>query len=221
MFENQIPTVQEVVVETLRQAILDGRLKPGERLLQDDIAARYGVSRIPVREAFRTLAAEGLVTFHQRRGAIVTELRRADVEEILSIRAVLEGMAVRAAAERVTPEELECIRRSLEDLNAARDTPERYFQLNYAFHASILDAAHRPHTAALVKKLRNTIETVTRKYLDPVGRVEIVHKDHSAIFEALSRHDAEAAERLCIEHTRHVLEGILADWIDTDPDIDA
>ncbi len=214
MLEKKIPTVQEAVVDDLRQAILEGRLKPGERLVQDEIAAQYGVSRIPVREAFRTLAAEGLVTFHQRRGAIVTALSRDDIIEILNLRAVLEGMAVRAAAECVTPQQLAIIGEKLEALDEARNEPEMYFQLNYAFHAAILDAAHRPHTAALVKKLRNTMETVARQYLDPKGRVELVHHDHTAIYDALVRHDADKAEELAIAHTNHVLEGILADFKD-------
>jgi DNA-binding GntR family transcriptional regulator len=209
--EKQIPTIQRVVTDSLRESILDGSLKPGERLVQDSIASQFGVSRIPIREAFRTLAAEGLVVFEQRRGVIVTELSRADIEEILSVRAVLEGMACRAAALRATPDQLESIRKELEQLNNARTEPEQYYQLNYAFHEAILNASNRPHTAALVKKFRNMIETVARMYLDPVGRVEIVHHDHQAIFEALVRHDADEAERLAIEHTQHVLMGILTD----------
>lgn len=219
MLEKSIPTIQRVVTDSLRESILDGTLKPGERLVQDDIATQFGVSRIPVREAFRTLAAEGLVTFEQRRGVIVTELSRDDIEEILSVRAVLEGMACRAAALNATPEQMECIRRELEDLNKARNEPEQYYQLNYAFHEAILNSANRPHTAALVKKFRNMIETVARLYLDPVGRVEIVHQDHQALYDALARHDAEEAERLAIEHTHHVLKGILADWKEPEPEI--
>jgi DNA-binding GntR family transcriptional regulator len=212
MLEKTIPTIQKVVVDSLRESILDGSLKPGERLVQDDIAAQFGVSRIPIREAFRTLAAEGLVSFEQRRGVIVTELSRPDVEEILSVRAVLEGMATRAAAEHATPEQLEEICQGLKNLESARGEPGAYYQLNYAFHEAILKAANRPHTAALVKKFRNMMETVARMYLDPVGRIEIVHQDHRAIYEAIARHDADEAERLVNEHTLHVMQGILADW---------
>jgi DNA-binding GntR family transcriptional regulator len=218
MMEKTIPTIQRVVVDSLRQSILDGSMKPGERLVQDDIATQFGVSRIPIREAFRTLAAEGLVTFEQRRGIIVTELSRDDIEEILSVRAVLEGMACRAAAECATSEQLEVIHQELDDLNNARNEPEQYYQFNYAFHEAILSASNRPHTAALVKKFRNMIETVARLYLDPAGRVEIVHTDHQALYEAIANHDADEAERLAIEHTRHVLKGILADWKDPEPE---
>ncbi|HCC78270.1 MAG: hypothetical protein A2X25_01100 [Chloroflexi bacterium GWB2_49_20] len=217
MLENSIPTIQKVVVDSLRESILDGSLKPGERLVQDDIAAHFGVSRIPVREAFRTLAAEGLVTFEQRRGVIVTELTRADVEEIMTVRAVLEGMACRAAAERATPEQLDEIHLGLRKLEEARKEPEQYYHLNSAFHAAILNASNQPHTAALVMKFRNMMETVARQYLDPVGRVEIVHEDHRAIYEALVRHDADEAEKLIKEHTQHVLKGIMVDWNDPIP----
>jgi DNA-binding GntR family transcriptional regulator len=218
MLDKSIPTIQRVVTDSLRESILDGSLKPGERLVQDNIATQFGVSRIPIREAFRTLAAEGLVTFEQRRGVIVTELSRNDIEEILSVRAMLEGMACRAAAENATPEQLEAIHQELEDLNKARNEPEQYYQLNYAFHEAILNASNRPHTAALVKKFRNMIETVARLYLDPIGRVEIVHHDHQALYEAIASHDADKAERLAIEHTQHVLKGILADWKALEPE---
>lgn len=212
MLEKTIPTIQKVVVDSLRESILDGSLKPGERLVQDDIATQFGVSRIPVREAFRTLAAEGLVTFEQRRGVIVTELTREDVEEIMKVRAVLEGMACRAAAERATPKQLEKILKGLKKLESARHEPEQYYHLNSFFHSAILEAANQPHTAALVMKFRNMMETVARLYLDPVGRVEIVHEDHRALYEALARHDPDQAEQLIKDHTDHVLKGIMADW---------
>jgi len=214
MNEQQIPTVQEVVVDTLRQSIVEGKLKPGDRLVQDEIATRYGVSRIPVREAFRTLAAEGLVTFHPRRGVIVRELTREDVEEIIALRGILEGMVTRMAAEKATPAQLEVIRQWLEELEAARDDPDRYFQINYDFHGAILDAAHRPHFKALIMNLRNSMEPIARRYLAPAGRVEIAHADHKAIFEAIAQHDCETAERLASNHTKHVLVGILKDWRD-------
>lgn len=212
MIEKTIPTIQKVVVDSLRESILDGTLKPGERLVQDEIATSFGVSRIPIREAFRTLAAEGLVTFEQRRGIIVTELTKADVEEIMRVRAVLEGMACRAAAEKATPKQLEKIMNGLHRLEEARHEPEQYYQLNSAFHVAILEAANQPHTAAVVMKFRNMMETVNRLYLDPVGRVEIVHQDHRALYEALVNHDADLAEKLIKDHTEHVLKGIMADW---------
>jgi DNA-binding GntR family transcriptional regulator len=212
MLEKTIPTIQRVVVDSIRESILDGSLKPGDRLVQDEIAAQFGVSRIPIREAFRTLAAEGLVTFEQRRGVIVTELSKEDVQEIMSIRAVLEGIACRSAAEKASTEQLETIHDCLKELEKARHEPEKYYHLNSAFHAAILDASHQPHTAALVMKFRNMMETVARMYLDPVGRVEIVHTDHRSIYEALFRRDVDEAERLIKDHTEHVLKGILVDW---------
>lgn len=220
MLEKTIPTIQRVVVDSIRESILDGSLKPGDRLVQDEIAAHFGVSRIPIREAFRTLAAEGLVTFEQRRGVIVTELTKADVEEIMTIRAVLEGLACRAAAQRATSEQLESIHECLKGLEEARHEPEKYYHLNSAFHAAILEASHQPHTAALVMKFRNMMETVARLYLDPVGRVEIVHTDHRSLYEALLHHDPDEAERLIKDHTEHVLKGILADWNESQPVLD-
>lgn len=206
-----IQTVHETIADRLRQAIIDGELRPGDRLLQDELATRYGVSRIPVREVLRTLAAEGLVTFNERHGVIVTELTAEDIEEIYSIRMSLEAMATRLAAQRITPEQLEELRQAMNELEAASSEPGHYFQLNYEFHAIILDAARRPRLKTMITNLRNCAEPAARRYLDPAGRVGIAHEDHRALYEALARHDAEAAERLAAAHGEHIMRGILAD----------
>jgi DNA-binding GntR family transcriptional regulator len=212
MDRKPIRTAQEVITDTLRQSILDGEFKPGDRLIQDEIADRYGVSRIPVREAMRTLSAEGLLTFSSRRGAIVTALSAEDIEEILSIRAVLEGMANRLAAERATEKELEKIRQIFHNLEAARGDVGLYFQCNNEFHEAILDAAHSPRLKELITNLRNSVEPVARRFLIAAGRVEIAHHDHLEILETLENRDLQAAERVAAGHTQHVLAGILDDY---------
>lgn len=212
MIERDMRTVQEVIADDLRKSIVGGEFCPGDRLVQDEIAARYGVSRIPVREAFRTLSAEGLVTFHRRRGAIVTRLTREDIQEILSIRGVLEGMAVRLAAERITPKQLERVCEVFTRMDASLDNPELFFKLNFEFHAAILDAARSPRLKEIIVNLRNTVEPVARQYLARAGRVNTAHTDHAAILKALEEHDLEAAERLATGHTQHVLAGILDDY---------
>jgi len=212
MHRKPIQTAQEVITDTLRQSIIDGEFKPGDRLIQDEIAERYGVSRIPVREAMRTLSAEGLVTFSSRKGAIVTPLSAADIEEILSIRAVLEGMATRLATECATEKELDKIRQVFHRLETARGDVELYFQCNYEFHEAILEAAHSPRLKELITTLRNSVEPVARRYLIAAGRVEIAHHDHLEILEALERRNALAAEHVAAGHTQHVLAGILDDY---------
>ncbi|RPI34341.1 MAG: GntR family transcriptional regulator [Chloroflexota bacterium] len=208
-----IHTVQEVIADTLRRSIVEGEYKPGDRLIQDELAERYGVSRIPVREALRTLSAEGLLTFHRRRGAIVTALSREDLQEVMNIRSVLEGMATRLAAERATPEDLECIREAFHRLEAARDDPALYFQRNSEFHAAILDAARSPRLKEMVMNIRNTVEPVARRYLIVPGRVHVAHSDHETILTVIENRDADAAERAAREHTLHVLAGILHDYV--------
>ena len=212
MDRKSIRTAQEVITDTLRQSIIEGEFKPGDRLIQDEIADRYGVSRIPVREAMRTLSAEGLLTFSSRRGAIVTALSAADIEEILSIRAVLEGMATRLTTERATEKELDKIRQVFHRLEAARGDVELYFQYNFEFHEAILEAAHSPPLKELVTNLRNAVEPVARRYLIAAGRVEIAHHDHLEILEALERRNPQAAGHVAAGHTQHVLAGILDDY---------
>ena len=212
MHRKPIQTAQEVITDTLRQSIIDGEFKQGDRLIQDEIAERYGVSRIPVREAMRTLSAEGLVTFSSRKGAIVTSLSAADIEEILSIRAVLEVMATRLATECATEKELDKIRQVFHRLEAARGDVELYFKCNYEFHEAILEAAHSPRLKELITTLRNSVEPVARRYLIAAGRVEIAHHDHLEILEALERRNPLAAEHVAAGHTQHVLAGILDDY---------
>lgn len=206
-------TVQETIADTLRESIINGEYKPGDRLVQDDIADRYGVSRIPVREAMRTLSAEGMLTFFSRRGAIVTALSKDDIKEILSIRGVLEGMAACLAVERATAEEVERIREAFGELEASQDDPELYFQGNWAFHQAILEAAHSPRLREIINNLRNTVEPVARRYLIATGRVEIAHKDHQALVNAIESRDSKAAEVVATGHTQHVLAGILQDYM--------
>lgn len=212
MEKSRIRTVQEVIADTLRDAILTGEFRPGDRLIQDELAERYGVSRIPLREAMRTLSAEGLVTFSSRRGAIVTALTPEDIKEILSIRAVLEGMGARLAAERGTPEEISRVRQAFHRLEAARGDVRLYFECNYEFHRAILDAAHSPRLKELIFNLRNAVEPVARRYLIAAGRVETAHRDHADLLSALEQGDPDAAEQIASGHAQHVLSGILDDY---------
>ena len=109
---NEYLPLRDVVFNTLRQAILRGELKPGERLMEIQLAQRLGVSRTPVREAIRKLELEGLVLMIPRKGAEVAEITIKDLEDVLQVRAALEELAVRDACEKITEEQLKELRRS-------------------------------------------------------------------------------------------------------------
>ncbi|MCZ7573257.1 MAG: GntR family transcriptional regulator [Ardenticatenaceae bacterium] len=207
---NQNRTIHLVVANHLRQAIINGQLKPGQKLIQDEIAAEYGISRMPVREAFRTLAAEGYVTIYPHRGVIVTELSTAEIEEIFSIRILLEGWATRLAASSITADSLARLNDLISEMEISQATPARYHLLNTAFHDTIFKAAQQPRLRALVMNLRNVVEPYLRIYLSGEGRIQRAHSVHKALCEALAARDAEKAEQLAKDHLRQALDALLS-----------
>jgi DNA-binding GntR family transcriptional regulator len=203
-------TLQEIITEKLRDAILRGELQPGEKLVQDELARHYGVSRMPIREAFRTLEGEGLVTFHPHRGVVVTELSVEEIEEVFSIRVMLEGMAARLAVMNMTEEVAGQLRQLITQSEAAQDEPDRYLDLNSVFHYTFFNAAQRPRLVALIRDLRNTVQPYLRLHLTARGRLQRSLAEHWAIYEACIAGDAEETESLARAHLQESLEALLA-----------
>ena len=196
------------VADRLREAILSGVLKPGQRLDQNEIAEALNVSRSPVREALRTLAAEGLVQILPHRGAIVAELSPEELEEIYAIRAVLEGMAARLAVPNMDLARLEELETILHELNATDDL-DLWLELNRRFHHTIYQAAGRPRLLSLIENLRNTSAPYIRQYIDSSEHMEEAKESHQRIFEACARGDAAAARRETEKHLKAVCQGML------------
>lgn len=145
----------EQAYDVVRDGILDGTFELGARLPEEDLAARAGVSRTPVREALRRLAAEGFVTFIPNRGAQVASWTDADLEEIFQLRALLEGHAAELAAGRITPTQLAAMRSLADEMEhaAERATPralDSIAELNTEFHRTILEGADSPRVQALL-----------------------------------------------------------------------
>ncbi len=201
-------TRQELVVNKLREAILHGYLKPGQRLDLDEITNMLGVSKSPVREAIRTLAAEGLVQVVPHRGVSIPELSNQEIEEIYTIRSVLEGMAVRIAVPNLDKDALAQLETVLVEMETTANA-ERWVALNRKFHESIYVAAHRPRLLALIDQLRNTSAPYIRQFIRSPEYIEEAANDHRAIFQACVRHDAAEAERLTQKHLMDVCAGIV------------
>ena len=146
-------TVEDMVHEVIREAIVTGVYQPGDRLPQDSIAESIGVSRIPVRAALRSLEAEGFVVLEPHRGATVRALSRSEIAEIYELRALLETYAVRAVAEKITEEELDEVAGLSQAMDEAEDA-ETWDEARRAFYGRLYDIAERPHTAELIRRLR-------------------------------------------------------------------
>jgi len=163
--ENYKP-LRDIVFEHLRAAIISGVLKPGERLMELQLADDMGVSRTPVREAIRKLELEGLVSMVARRGAYVSDLSIRDIAETFEVRAALESLAAGLAAERIVPEELEQLERVLVEIGTCEQqgTIERIVELDEEFHA-LLFAATR--NSPLAQELaRKHIENAEHSLMD-------------------------------------------------------
>ncbi len=200
--------LRHVVTEQIRQAILEGSLKPGEWLRQERLAQQFGVSQMPIREALKELAAEGLVEHIPYRGVRVVEFSAEDVEDLYAQRCFLEARAARAAALRITPDELAQLRAIVAQMRqhlADEDLP-LYRDLNREFHQLIAQASGRQYLIRTLNQLWVNFPNMLWANFPQTARTSTPERtpqdvlQHEAILEALERHDADAAERLMREH---------------------
>jgi DNA-binding GntR family transcriptional regulator len=189
----------ETVADWLRADILAGRLPPGSRLRQEAIAADYGVSHIPVREAFRQLEAEGLVSIRPRHGAIVTSLSASEIEELYEMRIALECAAIRAAVPRMSRESLSSAAAILDDID--RD-PKRWPELNTAFHLVLYREAGRPRMFALISSLLLNCERYLRHEADVLGIFDSSQREHRELLAAIEAKDVESACAILLQHMK-------------------
>ncbi len=186
-------TTQQHALDGLRRAIVEGELRPGQRVLQEDIAERLGVSVAPVREALRVLEQEGQLTYRPRRGYFVTELRVADVEEIYELRRVLEERAVRHALPTLGADALDRLTLAAKDCVDAAEAGDVAAELeaNRRFHFALLQTPDQVHAMRLIRLLWDSTEPYRAMYYnDPQERRRSVEA-HDRILAAVRRGDAD------------------------------
>ena len=188
--------------ELIRSAIVEGRLEPGQRLKEDELARELGISRTPVREALLVLQTEGLIDSAPNRGASVRAYELADLEDLYLLRALLESFAARLAATRITDDEVAELRASCErfvPLRASDDVTELVRE-NVRFHDVILAAARSDRLAQMVRSVVQ-LPLVYRSYVwySPEQKLISEHY-HRQLTAALAAHDAERAELVMKEH---------------------
>ena len=200
----------EEVAESLRQRIFNRELAPGSWIDELKIAQAYGISRTPLREALKVLAAEGLVTMKVRRGAYVTEVSEQDLAEVYHLLGLLESDAagtVAAQASATQREELEQLHRQLEAAAVpGREDRERFFRVNEQFHMRLLDIANNRWSKQMVADLRKVMKLNRHNSLLKSGRIEESLREHRAIMAAIDARDAAAAVSRMQEHFRNGLE---------------
>jgi DNA-binding GntR family transcriptional regulator len=193
-------TAQEVVVERLRGQILAGELRPGDRLLQAEIAEEMRTSTTPVREALWELAGAGLLDVDPHRGVIVHIPTRAEVTDVYNLRLLLEPLAAASAVEQITEEELQRAEALTEAM--AQDPDARAVVVhNVAFHQTLVGASRRPRLVEILTKLSNLamMYVVSNLYRIP-GRVSTSIHEHHEIIAAFRARDGETAQRLIVAH---------------------
>lgn len=187
----------------LKDAIRKGRLAPGTRVREVEIADRFGISRTPAREAIRRLESEGLISFVPRHGAVVAKLDHQETMELYDLREILEGSAAAFAARHASPAEIE----ELEELISAEPDlagkPDQLADLNQLFHAALYRAAHNRFLERSLLGLRDSMALLGGTSLRVAGRFETAHAEHLAITAAISARDVEAAERAARAHIRN------------------
>jgi len=197
-----IRSLRDLAYDDIRDAILSGALAPGERVKERDVAEQMGISTTPVKEALRRLEQEGLVVSQPRRGAVVSTLVQIPVEEIEEIRGMLEAMAARLAATRMTDAELSRLQAIVEEmtrLTLEMREPQTRIEDVSVFHQLIRDGSRNAFIARFVGTL-TPFERVHRpEYLDPDEAQRILH-EHQAIAAALVARDATLSESLMGEH---------------------
>lgn len=193
--------LRELVFETLREAIIQGRLRPGERLMEVQLAEEMGVSRTPVREAIRKLELEGFVVMVPRKGAYVAGISIKDIADVFEVRAALEALAAGLAAERITEEELEELERLLVQAQeaSARDL-QTLVEVDTRFHELIYRASRNQKLIQIITNLADQIQRFRLTSLSRPGRYKDTLEEHKKIVEAISERNVELAQALAREH---------------------
>lgn len=192
-----------LVLRELERRILGGEVAPGTKLNEADLAAELGVSRGPVREAFRALEQSGLARTEKNRGVFVRQVSLEEANEIYEVRAALEGMIGRLAARRIRPEQVDKIRAVVKKMHAvgkARDAAA-YYPLNVQFHELLAEAAGNRTLHANYQRVVNELDLYRRETISrSAENIPVSTRDHEAIVNAIAKGDERLAERLLHEH---------------------
>jgi DNA-binding GntR family transcriptional regulator len=205
--EKKFKSVTKLVFEQLKEAIVSGKLQPGERLLEAKLAASLKVDAFAVREVLRNLEAQGYVTFQSDNQAIVSKPTREEIEDHYAIAGVLEGLAARLAVERARPEEVEHLTQlhhTLKEAGQKRDLT-RYFEANNKFHRAIADIARNERLYRLIDQLRQDIQKTRILALRLPERLDYSMREHDQILDAFLKKNSELAESAMVRHlTNHM-----------------
>lgn len=209
---NEFLPLRDVVFNTLRQAILTGELKPGERLMEIHLANKLGVSRTPIREAIRKLELEGLVTMIPRRGAEVAQITEKSMNDVLEVRRALDALCVELACERITPEDTEQLKLACETFEAAVRTRDikKVAQADVELHDIIAQATGNQRLVQLINNLSEQMYRYRFEYIKDISQHQRLIDEHRMIYESIVKKDREAASQAAHVHIDNQKKAIIA-----------
>ncbi len=202
--------LRDVVFQTLRAAILKGDLKPGERLMELQLASRLGVSRTPIREAIRMLEQEGLAITIPRKGAEVAKMTEKDMEDVLQIRCALEELAVRLSCQKITEAEVQELRVAMNRFREKVDTRDiaQIAEADVNFHDVLYMASDNPKLLGMLNNLREQTYRYRVEYLKDFTVYPQLIEEHRQLYEAVKAGDAQKASIMTRRHLENQTEGV-------------
>lgn len=194
--------LRDVVFNTLRQAILTGELKPGERLMEIHLADRLGVSRTPIREAIRKLELEGLVIMIPRKGAQVARITEKNLKDVLEVRRALDTLSVRLACERITDEQLDELKLACANFEAVvkNTNTKAITEADVKFHDIINQSTKNTRLIQLINNLAEQMYRYRLEYIKDSSYHTRLVEEHKVILDAIIRKDVEAASKAVVLH---------------------
>ena len=207
---NEFLPLRDVVFNTLRQAILTGELKPGERLMEIHLANKLGVSRTPIREAIRKLELEGLVTMIPRRGAEVAQITGKSLKDVLEVRRSLDALCAELACERISDGEIAALEAACKEFEEATYTRDARViaAADVALHDIIIKATNNNRLVQLVNNLAEQMYRYRFEYIKDYSMHGRLVEEHRVIFEAIRKKDKVTAAAAAVTHIDNQMESI-------------
>jgi len=207
---HKIVTVQHATLSWLREQIATGRYEPLQQLRQETVARDFGVSVPPVREALKTLEAEGQVVYYPRRGYFVAKLSAAELAETYTIRDLLESEATHRAVGALDDDDLKRMRAAIKEMEAAHRSEDlaAMTAANRRFHFTVFDGAGMPRMAEMIRVLWDSTDRYRSVYYATAEHRRRVNAEHRAIMAAVADGDGTAAATLLTEHRHHALDAL-------------
>lgn len=206
-----IQSLREVVVTTLREAIVTGQFQPGEHLKERELSEMMNISTTPIKEAFRILGHEGLVVTIPRKGTFVSELAETNIHEVQILRAAVEGVSAKLAASKVTDEQLKELKEQVVLMEKCLNEhkTDQLVEENTNFHQMIKDIAASPIVSQILTNLTNFDKAFRKRALGQNKEIKKGFEEHHRIFKAIQSRNGESAERLMKEHIMRTVKDVL------------